>query len=407
LNRDRVVLAYSGGLDTTVAVRWLDDKHDLDVVAVLVDVGQGADLEPLRLRALEAGATEAIVVDARAEFAEDFCGPALIANALYQRKYPLVSALSRPLICRHLADAAFSRSAHFLAHGCTGKGNDQVRFEVSLGALAPELEVLAPARDWGMNREETVEYGLEHGLPIDPGPKNPYSIDENLWGRAIECGALEDPWHDAPADIWDRTVSPADAPREPRFVEIDFIAGLPIALDGEKMDLGRIVQKLDELAGGYGFGRIDMVEDRVVGIKSREVYEVPGALALITAHTDLEELTLDREVLRTKRGLEDRYAQLVYEGLWFSPLRQALEAFNQATSQYVNGRVRLQLEPGSARVTGRSSDRSLYQSALATYEHGDQFDHASAQGFVRLWGLPVKTWARTHQPPGSGDRDES
>jgi argininosuccinate synthase len=396
------VLAYSGGLDTTVLVRWLSEKMGLDVVAVAVDVGQGSDLEAVRRRALAAGAVEARVVEARREFARDFLVPALQANALYQQKYPLVSALSRPLICRHLVAVARETGARFLAHGCTGKGNDQVRFEVSLRALAPDLEVLAPVREWGMSREETIEYALERSLPITVRKESPYSIDENLWGRAIECGLLEDPMAEPPDDVWERTRDPLSAPREPAFAEVGFAGGVPVALDGAATGLAELIGTLERLAGGYGFGRIDMVEDRVVGIKSREVYEAPGSLALLLAHADLEELTLDREVLRTKHTLEQRWAHLVYEGQWFSPLREAIDAFVRHTQEVVTGTVRLRFEPGTTRVVGRTSPNSLYDHGLATYDRADRFDHTAAQGFIKLWGLPSELWGRLHGPDAPG-----
>ncbi|MGH2687848.1 MAG: argininosuccinate synthase [Actinomycetota bacterium] len=390
------MLAYSGGLDTTVAVRWLQEKMGLDVVAVAIDVGQGSELETVRTRALATGAVEAHVVDATAEFASDFLVPALKANALYQQKYPLVSALSRPVICRHLVAAARASGARYVAHGCTGKGNDQVRFEVSVRALAPELEILAPVREWGMSREETIEYGLDRSLPITVKKDSPYSIDQNLWGRAIECGVLEDPLAEPPDDIWARTRDPLDAPREAATADVAFEAGVPVALDGERLPFATIVERLERLAGGYGYGRLDMIEDRVVGIKSREVYEAPGALTLIRAHADLEELTLDREVLRTKHMLEQRWTQLVYEGLWFTPLRAAIDAFVDHTQQSVTGTVRLRFEPGNVRVVGRSSPSSLYDHGLATYDRADRFDHLAAQGFVKLWGLPAEVWGRVH-----------
>jgi argininosuccinate synthase len=396
---ERVVLAYSGGLDTTVAVAWLRETVGAEVVCVAADVGQGGDAVTLRERALASGALEAVVVDAVDEFASDFVRPALAANARYQGKYPLVSALSRPLICRHLVAAARRFGAGAVAHGCTGKGNDQVRFEVSLGALAPDLKVLAPVRDWGMNREETLAYGRARGLPVRAGPAAPYSIDENLWGRAIECGALEDPMAEAPDDVWERTVAPGKAPSEACSVEIAFEQGMVTGLDGEAFGPAEAIRRLDALAGSYGVGRLDMVEDRVVGIKSREVYEVPAAAVLIAAHSDLEELVLEREVLRTKRRLEIRYSELVYEGQWFSPLREALDAFNAATQRYVTGRVRVKFDAGSARVVGRSSPGSLYDLSLATYDRGDAFDHTAAGGFVALAGLPTKTWARAHPAP--------
>lgn len=399
---DRVALAYSGGLDTTVAIGWLKETTGMDVIAVAIDVGQGGDSDAIPQRAREAGAAEAILIDARDEFARDFVLPALQANALYQGKYPLVSALSRPLICKHLADAAYAHGASYVAHGCTGKGNDQVRFEVSLAAIAPDLRVLAPIREWGMTRDQAMEYAIERALPITAGPATPYSIDENIWGRTIECGALEDPMTEPPADIWERTADPADAPREPSYLEVSFEQGVPAALNGARLPLPELIVRVEKAAGSYGFGRIDMIEDRVVGIKSREIYEVPGALALILAHTDLEELTLDRETLRTKRMLEQRYAQLVYEGFWFSGLREALDAFNAATAVHVNGLVRLRFEPGSARVVGRSSPGSLYDLALATYDSEDSFDHAAASGFVKLWGLPSKIWGRRRASGAGG-----
>lgn len=398
---EKVVLAYSGGLDTTVAVRWLQQSTGLDVVALLVDVGQGADLEMLRRRALQSGAVDAQVVDAKREYADQYLTRALAANALYQGKYPLISALSRPLICHHLAKAAKQYSASFIAHGCTGKGNDQIRFEVSLGALAPGVEVLAPVRQWGMSREESVEYAIEHGLPAPIGQGTPYSIDENMWGRAIECGILEDPFAEPPDEIWGRTVSAAEAPTHHTYLEVEFVQGVPVALDGLQMPFGDLLRAVDQLAGSYGFGRLDMIEDRVVGIKSREVYEAPGAMTLIAAHSDLEELTLDKQVLRTKRKLEATYADLIYEGYWHSPLREALDAFIQSTAAYVTGTVKLRLEPGSVRVIGRRSPYSLYDTSLATYDRDDVFDHRAAQGFVKLWGLPLKTWARTHPPETS------
>lgn len=394
---DRVVLAYSGGLDTTVAVKWLQEEKGLDVVALAVDVGQGGDMAPLIERALKSGAVEAGAVEASEEFAEDFVAPALRANALYQNKYPLVSALSRPLIARHLARAAVEAGARYVAHGCTGKGNDQVRFEVALGALAPHLEIMAPVRGWGLSREEAVDYGLRKGLPLPQGPSSPYSIDENMWGRAIESGVLEDPMVEPPDDVWELTRSVSSAPREPAYLEIEFERGRPVALDGETMPFSGLVARVGQIAGQYGLGRLDMIEDRVVGIKSREVYEAPAALALIHAHIDLEELTLDREVLRVKRTLEHKWSELVYEGLWFSPLREALDSFFASTDRWVSGKVRLRLDAGSLRVVGRTSENSLYETALASYTKEDSFDHEASAGFVKLWGLRSKVWARAHR----------
>ncbi|MGI8426893.1 MAG: argininosuccinate synthase [Actinomycetota bacterium] len=392
---DQVVLAYSGGLDTTVAVRWLIENLSVDVVAVVVDVGQGGDIAGITDRALASGAIEAFVIDASDEFAKEFVSRALATNARYQGKYPLVSALSRPLIVRHLARVAREKGARYIAHGCTGKGNDQVRFEVGLAALAPEVEVLAPVREWGLSRDESIAYGLERGLPAPVGPASPYSIDENMWGRAIECGVLEDPMTEPPEDIWALTRPIASAPREPSYAEVEFHKGTPLVVDGAELPLAGVVEKIGSLAGRYGFGRMDMIEDRVVGIKSREVYEAPAALALIAAHSDLEEMTLDREVLRVKRSLEQKYAELVYEGLWFSPLREAIDAFVQSTEQWVTGTVRLRFDPGSVRVVGRSSPNSLYDTALASYTKQDSFDHVASAGFVKLWGLPSKIWGMT------------
>ncbi|HVE77211.1 MAG TPA: argininosuccinate synthase [Actinomycetota bacterium] len=394
---NKVVLAYSGGLDTTVAVAWLKEQIDADVVAVAVDVGQGGDLEAVRERALKAGASDSHLVDARDEFAAEYVSPALKANAMYQQKYPLVSALSRPLIAKHLARVAREQSAEYVAHGCTGKGNDQVRFEVALGALAPDLEVLAPVREWGMTRADAIDYGLEHGLPITVNKASPYSIDQNMWGRTIECGDLEDPMIEPASDIWELTREPSEAPRTARYLEIGFERGTPVSVDGAKVTIAQAVDEVGRAAGEYGFGRVDMIEDRVVGIKSREIYEVPGALALIAAHSDLEELTVERELIRTKRSLELRYAQMVYEGLWYSSLREALDAFIESASQPVSGTVRLKLEAGSVRPVGRSSPDSLYDLSLATYDTADAFDHAAGAGFVKIWGLPSKVWGRTRK----------
>ncbi|MGH9021525.1 MAG: argininosuccinate synthase, partial [Acidimicrobiia bacterium] len=328
---DRVILAYSGGLDTSVAARWLGAERGLEVVAVAVDVGQADDLGWIRERALAAGAVDAEVIDAKRELASDFLTPALFANALYEAKYPLVSALSRPLIARHLVAAARRHGATAVAHGCTGKGNDQVRFEVSVRSLAPDLEVLAPVREWGMTRDEAMAYARSHGVPVPTTKERPYSIDENLWGRAIECGVLEDPWATAPEDVFTMTRSPSEAPSEPTEVVLRFEAGVPVALDGERLALEDLVPRLGALTGAYGFGRIDMVENRRVGIKSREVYECPGSLALLLAHADLESVACERDLLREKARLEPRYAELVYDGLWFSPLREALDAFMGST----------------------------------------------------------------------------
>jgi len=397
----RVVLAYSGGLDTSVAVAWLQEEMGLEVIAVAVDVGQegaGSEMDAVRNRALAAGAVEAEVIDAKDEYAEDFLVPALKANAMYEGRYPLVSALSRPVIVKHLVDAARRHGADAVAHGCTGKGNDQVRFEVSTRALAPDLEVIAPARNWGLTRDESIRYAEVRGIPITATREKLYSIDDNLWGRAIECGEMEDPWREPPPGVWLLTKQTAT---EERDVEISFEAGVPVALNGEKVTLVDLINQLNGIVGSYGWGRIDMVENRRVGIKSRETYECPAALALILAHNDLESITLERDLAREKARLEPRYAELIYDGLWFSPLKRAYDAFIDDSQKFVTGDVRLHLSPGSCRVTGRRSPDALYDYELATYDAADTFRHADSEGFVRLWGLSVQTWAQ-RQGPGRG-----
>jgi argininosuccinate synthase len=387
---DRVVLAYSGGLDTSVAIPYLADKTGAEVIAVAVDVGQGGeDMGVIRQRALDCGAVEAEIVDAREEFAADFCVPALRANALYMDRYPLVSALSRPLIVRHLVAAARTHGGTIVSHGCTGKGNDQVRFEVGLGALAPDLKVVAPARDFAWTREKAIAYAEERGLPIDVTRKSPYSIDQNLWGRAVETGFLEDIWNAPIEDLYSYTSDPSIA-QAPDTVIVTFDAGVPVAIDGETVTPYQAIAQLNQRAGAHGVGRLDMVEDRLVGIKSREVYEAPGAIALITAHQELENVTVERDVARFKRGVDQRWGELVYDGLWFSPLKKALDAFIAETQKYVSGEVRLTLAGGRATVTGRRSEASLYDFGLATYDEGDVFDQSLAKGFVDLWGLPSR-----------------
>jgi argininosuccinate synthase len=392
----RVVLAYSGGLDTSVAVRWLIEQHGVEVIAVAVDVGQeaeaGSDLwERIRERALAAGAVEAIVIDARKEMAEEFCVPAIRANAKYENKYPLVSALSRPVIVRHLVAQARKHGADTVAHGCTGKGNDQVRFEVGTRALAPDLEVIAPARVWGMTRQDSVEYAAKWDIPIEATAEKIYSIDENLWGRAIECGVIEDPWASPPDDPYTLTKVRT---RDPISLVIGFESGAPVSIDGVSLDPQSIIEQLNDLAGSRGFGRIDAVENRRVGIKSREVYECPGALALLAAHADLEDLTLERDMAHEKIRLEHRWAELVYDGMWFSPLKEALDAFIERSQRHVTGEVRLRFEaPGVCTVEGRRSPVALYDHGLATYDAADTFRHQDAEGFVRIFGLGVSTWA--------------
>ncbi|MFC4585068.1 argininosuccinate synthase [Sphaerisporangium corydalis] len=387
---DRVVLAYSGGLDTSVAIPFLADQTGAEVIAVAVDVGQGGeDMEVIRQRALDCGAAESVVVDAREEFAADFCVPALQANALYMDRYPLVSALSRPLIVKHLATAAKAFNGTHVSHGCTGKGNDQVRFEAGLSALNPALKVIAPARDYAWTRDKAIAFAEEKGLPIDVTKKSPYSIDQNIWGRAVETGFLEDIWNGPIEDVYSYTADPAQ-PREPDEVVVTFQAGVPTALDGRALTPFQIIAELNQRAGAQGVGRLDMVEDRLVGIKSREVYEAPGAIALITAHMELENVTVERDLARFKRSVDQRWGELVYDGLWFSPLKNALDTFIADAQKHVTGDIRMTMHAGRAVVTGRRSETSLYDFSLATYDTGDAFDQSLAKGFVQLWSLPSK-----------------
>jgi argininosuccinate synthase len=387
----RVVLAYSGGLDTSVAIKWMGEQG-YEVFPVAIDIGQGDDLDDVVERGKRAGAADVRVVRATDRFAEEFLAPAIKANALYEGKYPMVSGLARPLIAQEVVNAARDVGADAVAHGCTGKGNDQVRFEVSFGVLAPDLEVLAPIRESVIPREKAIRYADEMGIPIARIATS-YSIDENVWGRTAECGPLEDPWVAPPEDAFARTAAPADRPAEPAEVVIAFERGRPVSVDGRPMELAELIRRIDELAGAYGFGRVDMIENRRVGIKSRELYEVPGALSLILAHRALEDLTLEREVGHFKPGIEQRWTELVYDGLWFSPLREAIDAFVDETQAHVTGEVRLRYTAGSCAVVGRRSSVALYDVGLATYGPEDDFDHAHAEGFVRLWGLPLKTWS--------------
>ena len=391
---DRVVLAYSGGLDTSVAIGWIAAETGAEVVAVAADVGQGGeDLEVIRQRALDCGAVEAVVADVRDEYADEYCLPALQANALYMGRYPLVSALSRPLIVKHLVQAARAHGASTVAHGCTGKGNDQVRFEVGIGALAPELRCIAPVRDSGMTRDRAIAFAEERGLPIDVNKKSPYSVDQNVWGRAVETGFLEDPWNAPIEDVYSYTRAPGTS-AGPDELTLTFVDGVPTEIDGRPVSVLQAIEQLNARAGAQGVGRLDMVEDRLIGIKSREVYEVPGAQVLITAHQEMENLTLERDLARYKRGVEQRWAELVYDGLWFSPLKRALDAFLVDSQRHVSGQVRLVLHAGTCTVTGRRSEASLYDFDLATYDEGDTFDQSLAKGFVELWGLPSKIAAR-------------
>ncbi|MCW2727011.1 MAG: hypothetical protein JWN35_3932 [Frankiales bacterium] len=392
--KDRVVLAYSGGLDTSVAIGWIAELTGQEVVAVAADVGQGGeDLEVIRQRALDCGAVEAVVVDARDEYADEYCLPALKANALYMGRYPLVSALSRPLIVKHMVQAARDHGATTIAHGCTGKGNDQVRFEVGIGALAPDLKVSAPVRDSGMTRDKAIAFAADKGLPIDVNKKSPYSIDQNVWGRAVETGFLEDPWNGPIEDVYSYTSDPK-TPRDADELVLTFEHGVPVAIDGRKVSVLEAIQELNTRAGAQGVGRLDMVEDRLIGIKSREIYEVPGAQVLITAHQEMENLTMERDLARFKRQVDQRWGELVYDGLWFSPLKRALDAFIDSASRNVSGEVRLTLHGGTCTVSGRRSDASLYDFNLATYDEGDTFDQSLAKGFVELWGMPSKIAAQ-------------
>ncbi len=394
---ERVVLAYSGGLDTSVGIGWLKEATGKEVVAMAIDVGQGGeDMEAIRQRALDCGAVESVVIDAKDEFANDYLMPALKTNAMYQKRYPLVSALSRPVIARHLALTAKALGANSVAHGCTGMGNDQVRFEASVAAIAPELTSIAPIRDLALTRDKAIEYAAKHNLPIAQSKKSPYSVDQNVWGRAVETGFLEDPWNAPIEDLYTYTQDP-DVFRAPTEVVIKFEAGIPVAIDGVSYTPIQIVEKMNELAGAHGVGRIDIVEDRLVGIKSREIYESPAGIALITAHEELENLTLERDVNRFKKGVEDKWATLVYEGLWFSDLKRSLDVFVDHTQQYVTGEVRLKLQGGRAVVTGRRSEESLYDFDLATYDTGGTFDQSMAKGFIELWALPSKISAKRAQ----------
>ncbi len=397
IKQDKVVLAYSGGLDTSVAIQWLQDKYKLDVVAVSVNVGQPGDLDATMKRAKGIGAVSAYAVDAREEFVKDYVFPSLKANALYEGVYPLSTAIARPLIAKLLVDVAKKEGASYIAHGCTAKGNDQVRFDVSIGALAPDIKIIAPMREWVMGRAEEIEYAKDHQIPITVKKETPYSTDENLWGRSCECGVLEDAYAEPPEDAYEWTTSPLEAPNEPCYVEITFEKGIPTKMDGKKLGPIEIVEKLNAIAGENGVGRIDHIEDRLVGIKSREIYECPAATVLIKAHQSLESLVLPRDLLQFKRMVEQRYSELAYDGLWFGPLRIALNAFVDSTQENVSGVVRVKLYKGNATVVGRKSPRSLYAMDLATYDKGDQFDHTCAKGFIYAWGLPLRTIASVNK----------
>lgn len=395
MNKDKVVLAYSGGLDTSVAISWLKQKG-YDVVACCLDVGEGKDLDFIKEKAIKVGACTSYVIDAKEEFANDFALIALQAHAMYEGKYPLISALSRPLIAKKLVEVAEKENAVAVAHGCTGKGNDQVRFEVSIQALNPDLKVFAPVREWGWSREEEIEYAKQNNIPIPINLDSPYSIDQNLWGRSNECGVLEDPWAAPPEGAYDLTKALEHTPDAPDMVEITFKEGVPVALNGIEYPLSTLILNLNDLAGKHGVGRIDHVENRLVGIKSREIYECPGALTLIKAHKELEDLTMVKELAHFKPVIEKKLTELIYEGLWFSPLKDSLIAFLKQSQSFVTGVVRVKLFKGHAIIEGRKSEYSLYNENLATYTSADEFDHESAVGFINLWGLPTKVNSQVH-----------
>jgi argininosuccinate synthase len=396
---DKVILAYSGGLDTSVAVKWLEEKYDLKVVTLTVDIGNVTDLEAIRQKALKVGAIKALVVDARKSFIESFVFPALQADAVYEGRYPLATALGRPLIARLLVETARKERARVVAHGCTGKGNDQVRIDVSVAALASELKVIAPARTWNMTREQTIEYAGAHDIPVPITRASPYSIDENLWGRSIECGVLEDTWNEPPEDVFLWTKSPEKTPARPAYLEIGFDHGIPVSLAGKKLEPVALVQRVHDLAGQHGIGRIDHVENRLVGIKSREVYEAPAAVVLLKAHQALEDLVLAKEQLRFKARVAAEYADLIYNGLWFTGMRQDLAAYVESTQRYVTGTIRVKLFKGNCRIVGRKSPYSLYDYSLATYDKGDAFDQSASPGFIHIWGLPARTQSKVQPKP--------
>lgn len=391
---DKVVLAYSGGLDTSVAIKWLQEKYNMDVIAVTIDVGSERDLPVIKEKALKVGASKALVVDAKELFVKYFIFPALQAGAIYEGTYPLATALARPLISKILVDVAREEGATAVAHGSTGKGNDQVRFDVSIGALAPDLKIIAPVREWRMTRDEEIEYATKHDIPIPITAASPYSIDVNLWGRSIEAGILEDAWVEPPEDAFLWTVDPRRAPDEPAYVEIEFKRGIPIALNGEELDGVELISRLNDLAGSHGVGRIDTIENRLVGIKSREVYEAPAAVTLHAAHNELEKMTLTRDQSRFKAKVAAEFAEMVYNGLWFSSLHQDLAAYIASSQRHVTGTIRMKLFKGIAKTVGRQSPKALYDLSLATYDRGDQFDHSAAIGFINLWGLQLRTQSR-------------
>ena len=404
---ERVVLAFSGGLDTSVAIPWLSERYQTDVVTVTLDLGQGRELNQIRERAMSTGAIRCHVLDVREEFARDYILPALQADALYEERYPLATALSRPLIAKKLVEIARMENAGAIAHGCTGKGNDQVRIDVSARAIDPDIQVIAPAREWGMTRPEEIAYARARNVSVPTTIVSPYSTDQNLWGRSVECGMLEDPWNEPPDEIYALTKPPADAPALPAYVEIGWQDGVPATVNGVEMPLVELINSLETIAGVHGVGRIDMVENRLVGIKSREVYEAPAALLLHQAHRELEGFVIPKDLQRVKLRLSQDYADLVYNGLWFSPTRSAIDAFVQNVQRRVTGAIRLKLYKGSSRVVGRKSPFALYEHGLATYDEGDTFDHSAAEGFIKIWGLPVETAAKNARRRAAKSSDRS
>ncbi len=398
---DTVVLAYSGGLDTSVAIKWIKDTYNMDVIALTIDLGSERSLPEIRQRALDVGAIDAKVVDGRDIFLKHFAFPALQAGAIYEKEYPLATAIGRPLIAKLLVDVAHETGAKAVAHGCTGKGNDQVRLDVSVQALDPKLQIIAPVREWKLSRPEEIEYARKNNIPIPATVDSPYSTDVNLWGRSIEAGILEDPWEEPPAEVWLWTKNPEDAPNKPQYIEIEFENGIPIALDGEAMDGVKLVQQLNDIAGEHGIGRIDHVENRLVGIKSREIYESPAAVVLHQAHQALEDMTLSRDQARFKAMVSNQISEMIYNGLWFSALHQDLRAYVESSQRHVMGTVRLKFYKGLSMIVGRKSPKSLYQYELATYDKGDSFDQSAAMGFIKLWGLPLQTQTNIQMLPES------
>ena len=397
MNKGKVVLAYSGGLDTSVSIKWLIDEG-YEVIACCLDVGEGKNLDFIKEKAIQIGASASYTIDAKVEFANDFALIALQAHTYYEGKYPLISALSRPLIAKKLVEVAIKEKAVAVAHGCTGKGNDQVRFEVAIHSLAPDLKVIAPVRDWTWSREEEINYAIEHSIPVPIDLDNPFSIDQNLWGRSNECGVLENPWIAPPEVAYELTASLENTPDSPEMIEIEFLAGVPVALDGSKYELSDLIQQLNSIAGKHGIGRIDHIENRLIGIKSREIYEAPGAVTLMTAHKELEDLTFVKDTAHFKPIIEQKITEMIYNGLWYNPLTESLIVFLKSTQKYVNGTVRVKLFKGHAIVEGRKSPNSLYDEDLATYTSADTFNQEASVGFIKLWGLPTKVHAEVNKP---------